>query len=688
MRFITKTRYAKGQAEFVAILAIVIIALVAIIVALNQLSIFPFAPTTGIEEQQKTIKDSVNNLIKAGIQEILVDIYNQGGYSDPPGNSISFGDTKVPVWQECVDVEIPDVEEEIRSGIESFLIEELGQEMIFFGKKVKFDYSDMKADVRIIPGRIEADIYLKTMVEGYEISMPYSTSFDSDLYGILEFSEAFSQGVNDTKFFEIVTITSALLSNPESGSWVPISGVRTGCFNPFFLSKDQAVQRMDDIIDYTVSHVVWDKATLRSSSNPFYPVNTMKDKRYDLDVEFHYPDWDLRDNMKTSQDPLKIIPKRIKLNQGPISLPMPNFCMDYYGFAYSFRYPVVVSVKDDFNGLVFKFAVMSTVEGNSPSYCETELGESRGENLCKVSDCEIGLRVVDELGRAVPGADVLFHDCDLGKTDSLGMIRSNVPCMISELKVYKEGYKAFGDFNSYSEFDGKEIEIKKVDTVSVHFIGVPMVAYHNEMILAFQIPYSSWREQYPGVFTDYFIVGSPRPISEIRLGDFALTLPLIALFQTNLDESAVVSEVTFAPTDPNPFTGEESEILVSDVPDFETQEIVDEVGIYSINHNTYDITGFARNKFDSNGFVKGVFNMTDFEIKGENELFIYVPVILGYTTSQPSPGSVINPSYLEDPIDIGEINKIRERFHSCGLDFVAMQEMTVESNCIVSSTVS
>ncbi|MCK5022834.1 MAG: hypothetical protein KAS04_01540, partial [Candidatus Aenigmarchaeota archaeon] len=64
----------KGQMEFIVIISLIIIAIVAIVIASRSAVITP-PDTSGIPEEGKTIKDSVINLIRAGVKDHMTLLY-------------------------------------------------------------------------------------------------------------------------------------------------------------------------------------------------------------------------------------------------------------------------------------------------------------------------------------------------------------------------------------------------------------------------------------------------------------------------------------------------------------------------------------------------------------------------------------------------------------------------------------
>lgn len=459
----------KGQVEFVVIIALVIIAIAVVIIASRQ-AVVPPSVTPTLTEEAKTIKDSVVNLIRAGVQDKLLLIYNQGG-TLKPSLPVKFGVFDTQVWSACGETNIPDVSQEIGAGVWAYLRENLKDEMEFYGKNVKFDFSKPKYEVDIFKDRINIRVYLPTKVEDLDIPQPYEISVASKLYDVLDFSKNFVSDNSKTRFFEMVTLTSMIHSNPENEAWVPVAGAQTGCGNILFKTRNQLLPGIKGIIKYTVSHVVWNTKPLRLAENPFYPVTSVGGKLYpDTQVTFAYPpSWDAEIDkyFAFSPDPLRVIPKPL--------MPMIAFCMGPYSVAYSFRYPVVVMVEDAALNQWFKFAVMVDIQNTQPGNCTAEFGKTSDYAKTCVADakCDARITVKNTTGSPLEGADVGFYICDMGTTDTNGVVSGKIPCMISELHVYKKGYRSFGDLLRSDEVEEKTVTMEKIeDVITIYFKGL------------------------------------------------------------------------------------------------------------------------------------------------------------------------------------------------------------------------
>jgi hypothetical protein len=619
----------KGQVEFIVIVALVVIGVVVFIFASRQ-SVIPTAPASGIPEEAKTIKDAIVNLMRAGVKEKMALIYNQGGTLTPSSLSAKFGAFNTEVWSACGQNNIPDVSKEIGAGILAYLRENLKDEMDFSGKTAKFDFSKPRYEVDVIKDAVNIRVYLPTKVESYDIQQPYEISISSKLYDVVDFSKNFVSDNSKSRFFEVVTLTSMVHSNPDNEAWVPVAGLQSGCGNPLMKTRKQLLPGIKGIIKYTISHIVWNTPTLKLAENPFYPVNSVGGKYYPgLQVAFAYPpSWDseIDKYFAFSPDPLRIIPKPI--------VPLIPFCMAPYAVSYSFRYPAIVMVEDKTLNQWFKFAVMVDIQNTQPGNCTAEFGkESEYSKVC-VNDakCDAKITVKNTTGSPVEGASVGFYTCDVGTTDSNGVVEGKIPCMISELHVYDKGHRSYGDLFRSDELKDKTVTVESVEEkVAVHFMAI----YTSAKTPATQIAQGGY------AYNDYSL-GATSEVMDLG---------------NSLDKNFTVF-LTMSPENPNYFTGEDSALVVMNYND--SNELASAINISGIQPITYTVTASIADTTDEESSKPlGYINVTGFKIgEGATDIYVYIPTVLDVNGISSLPDEGIDPS---------EANKLTAKaYNKCG----------------------
>ena len=435
----------RGQAEFIAVFAIIIVAIVAVIIAMQQPGVTPQQPVT---EELKTIQDSVANLLKSGLREQLDLVYNKGGVTADSENSVKYGLMDVRVWQGC-DAEAPDAANELARGLSAYISANLKSEEEFFGKETTFDFSRLNINVLIQGTSVIARVNLPTSVEGQEIPQPYEISVPSGLYEILDFSSNFANEMDSSRFFEKITLKTMSETNSESDEWIPMPGVKLDCSKVIIKRKADIMPGMEKVVRYVASHVLWNTNPIYLEGNDFYNLNTAGGKQYpDLVVNFEYPrSWD--DNFEEN---FVVFPDPIQTSfVNPI--PAAPLCFSPIIAHYSVKYPIIVHVEDPVNGKTFHFALMVSIVNNQEGSCELPPSQSpEYSDLCEQNlDCHAKVSVSDKDGNPVEGADVTFSICSLGKTDSNGMLETDIPCIGSEFDVYKPGFKSYGGLLSSAD---------------------------------------------------------------------------------------------------------------------------------------------------------------------------------------------------------------------------------------------
>ncbi len=614
----------KGQVEFIVVAALIIIAITAVILASRQ-AVIPPAFTPGLPEEAKTIKDSVVNLIRAGAKDKLLLIYNQGG-TQKPSLSVEFGAFDTAVWSACGETNIPDVAKEIGVGLWAYLRENLKDEMEFYGKKVKFDFSRPKYEVDIIKDRVNVRLYLPTKVEDYDIQQPYEITVPTKLYDVLDFSKNFVNDAGSTRFFEMVTLTSMMHSNPESDAWVPVAGAQVGCGNVLFKTRNQLLPGIKGIIKYTVSHVVWNTRPLKLAENPFYPISSVGGKFYpDMQVAFAYPpSWDAQIDryFMFTPEPLRVIPKPI--------MPIIAFCMAPYSVGYTFRYPVVVMVEDSLLNQWFKFAIMVDIQNTQPGNCSAQFSNvSEYSQIC-VSDakCNAKVTVTNSTGSPIEGADVSFYICDIGTTNSNGVAQGKIPCMVSELHAYKEGYRSFGDLFRSDQLQDKDVTLQNTaDTFTIYFKGLEVEATGDNLD----------GTTGDGKFGSYQVKSSSKDITP----------------KANFGDKDLIVITAFSPVNPNYFTGEDTALLLSNYD--ENGNLVSKIVTSGIQPIAYNFTLTVAD--NETGMPLGYLNSSIQVNEGDKEIYVYMPVVLkadGNDVSDPG-------------IDPDEANQLTDAIRSsCG----------------------
>ncbi len=453
---------AKGQVEFIVIIALIILAIVAVFVVVNLVAVPESNDISGLGEEKKVIVDSINNFVQRTALAGMKAIYSYGGI--PSNNTVKYGMSDVNVWRECTGSIKPDIGKELEEIVKIGLNSVLEEDMDFYGKDVRLFLNDMTVEVTIQKNNVDFRVTIPTQIGNISSPGVYTAKIPSMLSDIISFSDDFMEDV-EGGILENLTLTSIKYSSGTG--WLPLSGMMTGCDKVYFLDEKQTKENLETLITYTLSHLQTGK-TFEVSDNPFYQITETG-----LDIGFVYPDeWDIDSNLEFTPNPILIEPRNI--------VPFSYACTIPYDVSYSFRYPAIIVVDDPLFDDLFKFAVMVNIEDSSPSKrCKNSYLMTYDEDyrdLCfQRDDCPFRINVRDDFGAPVEGAEVLFDRCYLGKTDSTGSLESSIPCFMGELSVKSEGHGVHGSLEKADDLNGKSITLGGIpDRVILNLMAVPL----------------------------------------------------------------------------------------------------------------------------------------------------------------------------------------------------------------------
>lgn len=230
----------------------------------------------------------------------------------------------------------------------------------------------------------------------------------------------------------------------------------------------------------------------------------------------------------------------------------------------------------------------------------------------------------------------MFYICSLGRTNSNGTVSGNVPCMASELKVFKEDYKSYGNFLAANQIKDFNITmLKRIENLTFHYYGVPIKAYN---------PAGS------GVYNNYTILSSPVPISIVPIYAGAPP-PFLEKYEAS---------IFFLPNRPNLFTGEDATIMVMNTDDGgNIIDVQNETGFYPADFRV--TAGVLKKEGDEDKLAAGYFDVANFQLnENDKDLYIYLPVVILEGFPFPLP--------LSSSISETEIYKLTNGLRSCGIE--------------------
>lgn len=444
----------KGQLEYAILLVIVIVAV--IVIGLVYQSVF-YAPPGS--EEHRLVQDAVTNIIREGSSETIRLMELHGGYMEPSQNSVAFAGTGAAYWQSCQSTDIPQpeaVKQRLSDGLRNYVLAHKDGLASSFPGTVEL--GEPVVSVNILGNRIDFTVNMPTKVKGTDIRQSYTVSMPTRFGEIYEFASNFADSSSRERYLDEFTKVSLYLSRD-----LPTSGAMTSCGERISLSRSSVESGLEGIIDYTLTHIsLWEKPAAAGEDVAVYFIDNVNGRKYPgMDISFILPNsFDM-----VSGGPIKIKnDKEIYSDSFPLPIPI---CLSTYHITYDVTYPVIVSVRDDLTGYSFNFATLVNLDDNEPSACEPINIAPYDE--CGSLECRASI-VVKSTGGPLPGARAFFGDCEIGASNSAGVIEGPVKCGENSLEIfYSEGYETIEKQASHEEISGT-YTLRKIPMLNFSFM--------------------------------------------------------------------------------------------------------------------------------------------------------------------------------------------------------------------------
>lgn len=499
----------KAQTEMIIIVGVILLAAVAILYATQQF--FPFNPVpSGVAQTQKAVKDSFLTLAKNSAERTLRIMFEHGGYLSPEvlqepftiPESTVFSGMGVPYWTKC-EADVSPSKEEVTSWMETAITLSLEKNIdslqASFSKDVSFDISKLRVDAIVLDNKVDVTINLPTVVEGYSLQQPYTLSIPTKFGRIFSFAEDFTQEAISTRLLEYNTLASLYFSPlaPDGEPRVPTYGFLQDCGQTLYRTPEDISRGVKDSVFYTLASTLWWKPRpLDQSQAQVYSIPLVNGKAYtDLSPTFHLPD-DF--NFRFTSP---IIFSNNKFDYSSIGPFFTFTCFLGYVQKYSIDFPVILQVKDDLTGYIFSFASFVHIvdpggeNHMTPGSC-TSLSTS---SSCTDLACNAHITVRDLNGQPVKNVRAYYQDCNIGTSDSNGIITGPVSCGSSgKLSLTPpEGYSYVTFDTDSASLERATITVPRTPTINVHFFTIDRdcsISSVKEELLSFTFSSS---QQYP-----------------------------------------------------------------------------------------------------------------------------------------------------------------------------------------------
>ncbi len=462
----------KAQAEVVIILALFVVIVVVVATQWKTLT----SPET---EDTRNARIVVEDFIKSGLSSVANDILSYGGYSSPDDfeiGSVMLDGKEAPYWQYGGRVVIPDVNENIKTGLQKYLSEH--KDGFFKAANSEGIISSLGDpvvnSVRIVNNRIEASVTMPTTAKEQPVSQPYEVSIPSRLGEMLEFSRSFVTDSVQSRPLEHFTLTSMAASPMDEGAGeIPFFISLDECGDSYIRTWYDLKPKMEKTIERTLSNIYMPGKvplnTLSFSSSPKFSLVRYNGKDYaDLDVDFFPPD-----DFELDFSSFQFSPNPIISYAKPIPF-MSECYSDPVYVRYYLNYPAVVKVRDPESGESLRFAVQVYIINNTPADLSGNLGveSSLQAEICSSMQCSASISLTDSSGNPVPDAKISFMGCPVGETSSSGKFDGDIPCGIGPLQIYKKGFEMFSELYSSSELEDADVTIRATPVIYLNFYEV------------------------------------------------------------------------------------------------------------------------------------------------------------------------------------------------------------------------
>src|SRR3989338_5917366 len=216
-----------GQIEFIAIFALVIVALVVIILATQGGLRVPDA-TIALSTQHQAVRSQVTDFIRAGADQALRELSYSGGIAfESRGYEYATG-KPVVYWLKDGKSSIPDLEADIQAEIQSYIDEnKAGFEEAMEGD---VQLGSLAVSFTLFQDRAEVVVDMPTTLDGNTMAIPYVVSIPTQLGEAYGFAKGFVSQQASNRYLEYYTMTSIAISPFKGGHQaVPIYAAGQGC---------------------------------------------------------------------------------------------------------------------------------------------------------------------------------------------------------------------------------------------------------------------------------------------------------------------------------------------------------------------------------------------------------------------------------------------------------------------------
>ncbi len=464
----------KAQAEIAVILILVIVGGISVYYAFKS----EIIPTSiiGTGEEQKSVRDSVVNMIRDGAFSTLHKLNMYGGYLEPQPRNVLYAGKKRNYWQTYSgEIIYPDIEKNFAKGLLEYLKENKNSLQKSLEEK-GVSFGDVSVSAKILENKILIEVKMPTIVKNRTVSDVYRIEMQSRIGEIFKISKKILEAsVISERPFERATVSNMWLENFKDPYKMPLGLLPAYGCEPRIYSKDWDSIRplVQEIVHKTVSSACISGYEKCSNVENVVPPEIKLDKIYDgVDINF-----DLPENFEFNKITLQFTPNPIYQEAHPVEYFAGKYCeRDIVEVKYRINYPVVVTITDALTRDPFIFVMDIFVDANAPGEFSKRTDYNKEDiipsYICDKKECEMNIKVTRVYSEEpISNAEVKFAGCSIGKTDQNGELKAKIPCGTGVFSVTKNG------FSVYKKTDVKSEELENIQVQLRKIYNVPLFIY-------------------------------------------------------------------------------------------------------------------------------------------------------------------------------------------------------------------
>ncbi|GEM_PF-6127424 len=457
-------------------------------------------------------REEIEQILRHAIVDSIKEVENYGGYligyedSYFPNKTVDFKGKMIPLYRVCDKTHYPTLEEIRQRILRRFLNLSVIRLSRYASSHPEIDFRGLNFNLSILDGKVLLVGEVYAYYKGKPIPGDYYLSIPTKLKEIYEYATSFSEFTKNTRFLDYLFIYTLYKAKED---YFPTRDIMTKCGEQIIKDRFELSHAFMDLYYHFISNVNFN-------------IPPSKAKEYEMEEDdpiFFLFSKIIKDNKLVYYEHLKeielfapddfffIFPEGVSIiNNEPVLkvvVPIGDKCVKYYDIDYSFPFPYVIGIRDDYisDDTYFYFAEYSYIDKMTPASCDyddipdntkifipgLETSESYSEKLIEEKGAELGIveqckkdkkviiQVVDDSNKPIEGAKVSYGVCSLGSTDAYGRVIGWISNEEDVLRISPpKGYVGYSKKMQISSTYLKIIlpRIKDIEDIDVKYIKV------------------------------------------------------------------------------------------------------------------------------------------------------------------------------------------------------------------------